>query len=88
MNCSVDSEILHETLRDTTRISSCFSDFRVVSRTISCSISESLLHFMSLFKTVELLVMAGFLTEIYGGRVSGWLVVLTNGIGILQTGLV
>ena len=31
-NFSGDSEILHEIFRDTTRISLCFSDFRVVSR--------------------------------------------------------
>ena len=31
-----------------TRIISCFSDFRVVSRTISCGISESPLHLISL----------------------------------------
>ena len=30
--CSGNSEILHEIVRDTTRISSCFSDFRVASR--------------------------------------------------------
>ena len=34
MNCSGDSEIQHEIVRDTTRISSCFSDFRVVSWSI------------------------------------------------------
>ena len=44
--------MLHEIVRDTTQISSCFSDFRVVSRTIPCSITESLLHFIS-FLTVE-----------------------------------
>ena len=32
MKCSGDFEILHEKARDTTRISSCFSDFRAVSR--------------------------------------------------------
>ena len=37
----MDSDILHEIVRDTTQISSRFSDFRVVSWTISCSISES-----------------------------------------------
>ena len=47
IKCSGDSEILYETVRDTTRISSRLSDFRVVSRTISCSISESSLHFIS-----------------------------------------
>ena len=40
MKCSGDSEILHEIVRDTSGISSCFSDFRVVSRTISCSITN------------------------------------------------
>ena len=34
MNCSGDSEIQHEIVRDTTLISSCFSDFRVVSWSI------------------------------------------------------
>ena len=47
MKCSGDYEILHGIVRDATRISSCFSDFHVVSRTISCSISESPLHFIS-----------------------------------------
>ena len=51
MKCSGDYEILHGIVRDATRISSCFSDFHVVSRTISCSISESPLHFIS-FLTV------------------------------------
>ena len=35
-------------------LSSCFSDFRVVSRTISCSISESSLHFIFVL-TVDVL---------------------------------
>ena len=51
MKCSENSDILHEIVRDTTQIRSCFSDFRVVSQTISCSISESPLHFKS-FLTV------------------------------------
>ena len=38
--CSGDFEILHEIVRDTKRINLCFSDFRIVSRTISCSFSE------------------------------------------------
>ena len=42
MKCSWDSEILHEIVLETTQISSCISDFHLVSRTISCSISESL----------------------------------------------
>ena len=41
MKCSEDSQIIHEIVRDTSLICSCFYDFRVVSRTISCSISES-----------------------------------------------
>ena len=41
-------EILAEIVRDTARISSYFSDFvYVVSRTISYSVSESSLHFIS-----------------------------------------
>ena len=48
MECSRDSEIIHEIVRDTTRISSCFHDFRVVSRTISCIISESPPLFISI----------------------------------------
>ena len=40
MKCSGDSEILQEIVCDTTRISSCFFDFHVVSRTIS----ESPIH--------------------------------------------
>ena len=46
MKFSGDSEILHKQVRDTTQISSCFSDFRVVSWTISCRISEFPLHFI------------------------------------------
>ena len=52
IKCNEDSEILQEVVRDTTRNSSCFSEFCVVSRTISCSISESLLHF-SFFLTLQ-----------------------------------
>ena len=37
---------LHEIVRNTTQINSFFSDFRVVSRTISCIISEASLHFL------------------------------------------
>ena len=44
MNCSGDSEILHKIVCETTQISSWYSDFRVVSRTISCIIWESPLH--------------------------------------------
>ena len=44
MKCSGDSEILRKKFRDTTQITSCISDSRVVSRTISCTISESPLH--------------------------------------------
>ena len=47
MKCSGDSEILHGFVHDTTRNSSCFSDFRVVSRTNSCSYAESPLYFIS-----------------------------------------
>ena len=36
-----DSEILQEIVRNTTRHNSCFSDFRVVTRTIWCSFSKS-----------------------------------------------
>ena len=42
----------HEIVCDTTRINSLFSDFRVVSRTISCRISKSPLHFIP-FLTVQ-----------------------------------
>ena len=48
---SGDSEILHEIVRETRRICSCFSDFRVVSWTISYSISESPLLFFFLFNS-------------------------------------
>ena len=54
IQCSGDSEILHEIVRDTTRIGSCFSIFCAVSRIISCNISESPLHFIY-FLTVYLL---------------------------------
>ena len=50
MNCSGYFHILHEIVRDTKRISSCFADFRVVSRTISCSTyvkSQATLNFLS-----------------------------------------
>ena len=53
--CCGDSEIRHEIVRDTSRIISFFSDFRVVLQTIrSCSISESprTLHF--LFNSVRM----------------------------------
>ena len=53
IKCSGDSEILHEIVRDTTQTSSSFSDFRVVSRTISCSTSEYPPYFI-LFLTVQL----------------------------------
>ena len=48
ITCSGDSEILQEIVRDTTRISSCFSDLHLVLRAISFSISESPLHFIFL----------------------------------------
>ena len=44
MKCSGYSKILRKKFRDTTQITSCISDSRVVSRTISCTISESPLH--------------------------------------------
>ena len=40
MKCFGDSEIFHEIVRNTTQISLCFSDFRVVSQTMLCCISE------------------------------------------------
>ena len=40
IKCCGDSEILHEIVRDTPWTSSQLSDFRLVSRTISGSISE------------------------------------------------
>ena len=47
-------EILAEIVRDTARISSCFSDFvYVVSRTISYSVSESSLHFISCLQCMQ-----------------------------------
>ena len=48
---SGDSEKLHGLFHETTRTRSCFCDFHVVSRTNSCCISESPLHFIS-FLTV------------------------------------
>ena len=47
-----DFEILHETVLDTTRISSCFFVLCIVSRTILCRISESPLHLISLSNSV------------------------------------
>ena len=47
IKCVRDFEKLHEIVRDTKRISSCFSDFRIVSRTIQCSILKFPLHFIS-----------------------------------------
>ena len=52
IKCSRNSEVLHIIVHDTKRTSSCFSNFRVVSRTISFSISESPLHFIFFFLTV------------------------------------
>ena len=51
LKCSRDSEILHEIVRDTTRKSEKYELVRIVSRTISCRISKSTLHFIS-FLTV------------------------------------
>ena len=53
IKCSGDFEILNGFVHDTTRISPCFSDFRFISRTISCSSSESPLHFISFFNSAE-----------------------------------
>ena len=56
IKCSGDSEILvHEIVRDNTQtqISLCFSNFRVLSRTIWCSISESTLHLISFLTIME-----------------------------------
>ena len=57
---SGDFEILHEIVRDTTRISSCFSDFLVVSRTITCRISESPLHFISILTAYIFVLIINF----------------------------
>ena len=46
MKCSGDSEILYEIVRDTTRIPEEHELISVISRTISCIISESPLHFI------------------------------------------
>ena len=37
IKCCGDSKILQEIVRETTRTNSCISDFREVSRTISCT---------------------------------------------------
>ena len=50
MKCSGDSEILHEKVCDTKRKSGKHELIRVISRTISCSILESQLHFISFSK--------------------------------------
>ena len=47
MKCSGDSQILQGLVHDTTRTSSCFFYFCIVSQTNSCSISESPLHLIS-----------------------------------------
>ena len=52
---------LHGCVHDTTRISSCFSRFRLVSRTNSCSISKSPLQFIS-FLTVYVAYGVSFLS--------------------------
>ena len=57
IKCSGDSEILYDIVRDTPRISSSFFDFRVVSRTILCCISESPKHLI-------------FFLTVWGGEVS------------------
>ena len=55
MKRSVDSEILLEIVRDTSQKSEKKNELiRAVSQTISCSISESPLHFIS-FLTVHVL---------------------------------
>ena len=46
MKCSGDSDILYEIVRDTTRIPEEHELISVISRTISCIISESPLHFI------------------------------------------
>ena len=51
LSVAEDFEILHEIVRDITRKSEKHELIRVESRTISCSISESPLHFIS-FLTV------------------------------------
>ena len=48
MKCSGDFEILHGLVQNTTRISSRFSNFRVVSQTNLCSILEFPPHLISL----------------------------------------
>ena len=55
MKCNVDFEILHEVVCDTTRKSERHELIRVVSRSISCSISKSSLHFIY-FLTVLLII--------------------------------
>ena len=57
MKCSGDSLILYEIFHYTTRFSLCFSDFRAVLRTFSCSISESPLHLISFFNSCTLYSM-------------------------------
>ena len=47
--------ILHGLVHDTARISSCFSDFRELSRTDSCSISKSPLRLISGTSTLHAL---------------------------------
>ena len=61
-----DSQILHKIVSDTTQISLCFSDFRVFSRIISCSISESLLHLI-FFLAVQSLRKIVFIIVSYVG---------------------
>ena len=61
MKCSGDSKILHEIVCYTTRISSCFSDFRVVHVTnyfVKYLGIPATLHF--LFNSVESHVLANF----------------------------
>ena len=48
-----DSEILNGLVHYTTRICSCFSVFRVVSRTNSCSISDIFLLKVRKFQNLE-----------------------------------
>ena len=58
INSRGDSEMLHEIARDTTRKSVKHKRIRVVSRTVSCSISESTLQFIS-FLPVYMYTVAG-----------------------------
>ena len=67
--CSGDSEILHGLVHVTTRINSCFFDFRVVARTNSCSILKSPLKFLFFLTVQPILCVLLYVAEGQKGKI-------------------